>query len=55
MIQSCNLSFSIINLSGKTWETARNDFFPLGKQKKKCCFSQVLHEMIVFSRADQHV
>lgn len=38
MIQSCNLSFSIINLSGKTWETARNDFFPLGKRKKKKLF-----------------
>lgn len=42
MIQHCNLSFSIINLSGKTWETARSDLFPPGETNKnaafhKCC------------------
>lgn len=33
----------------------RNDFSPPGEGEQKCCFSQVLHEMIVFSRAHRDV
>lgn len=37
-IQSCNPTFSIINLSGKTWETLPNGFFPPVEANKNAAF-----------------